>query len=95
MFLFGETQERVRNGKLILPKQFHLKKKQLLSAWKDENTLCLSDTTGVLYYMAGKNAQIQTISIDADDRIVNLDKFEQRIAQIYGRISFVEIHFSK
>lgn len=93
MFLFGQGQSVVRKGKLLLPKEFHLKKKQLFYTWRDPNTLYLSDSLGALYYAAGHENVTGTIMVDAKDRIENLDRLENYKATIKGNLTTVEIHF--
>lgn len=43
MFVFGEAKGKVINGKLVLPKEFHLKNKKLHGKWGDGSTLYISD----------------------------------------------------
>jgi hypothetical protein len=93
MFLFGQGQGLVRKGRLMLPKEFHLKHKQLFYCWKDENTLYLSDSKGALHYAASREIGTGTIKVDAKDRIDKLERFENNRATILGNLTTVEIRF--
>lgn len=95
MFLIGETTEKVINGKLYLPKEYHLKKKDLLGKWKDENTLYLSDSQQSLRFATGDNSSIFNIYVDGEDRIEIPASHEGSIVQITGCITSVELSFKK
>ncbi|MFU0828125.1 MAG: hypothetical protein ACFWTJ_11500 [Lachnoclostridium sp.] len=95
MFLIGETTNKVINGKLSLPKEYHLKKRELLGKWAGENVLYISDSEKSLNFAAGKENASQKIKVDNDDRIEVPRKFENALAEIKGCITSIEITFHK
>ena len=95
MFLTGETSERVFNGKLRLPREFHLQKKDLFCKWKNEDTLILSDSLGSLDYMAGRDKLSGKMHIGADSTIDVSKDYEGSLASIRGCVTTLEIQFSR
>lgn len=95
MFVIGETKGKVINGKVALPKEYHLRKKMIVGIWGDDCTLYLSDNDKSLYYMAGKENACFLVNLDGDDRIIIPDKYENYNVDIKGCISTVEIRFHK
>lgn len=93
MFVIGETRARVSNGKLAMPKEYHLKKKIILGKWKDEHTLYISDSEKSLNYIAGRENELIHINVDTEDRINMLKEYENLMAEIKGCISTIEITF--
>ena len=95
MFLIGETTGIVCNGKLSLPKEYHLKKRDLLGKWKDANRLYLSDSEKSLNFIAGREGSCFHARIDAEDRLEVSLEYENAFADIKGCISSVELIFHK
>lgn len=93
MFLIGEAIGKVNHGKLILPKEFHLKKSKLLGKWKNDNTLYISDNDKSLNYAAGKENIIIQIYVDSDDKISLPAHYEDNTVFIKGCITVVELNF--
>jgi hypothetical protein len=93
MFVVGEAKGKVLNGKLALPREFHLRKRKLNGKWKDSCTLYLSDNDKSLNYAAGKNNDYFTVNIDSDDNISLSEEFENNVVIIRGCISTVELEF--
>ncbi len=93
MFLIGETTGRVVNGKLELPKEYHLKKYDILGKWKGKDRLYLSDSEKSLNFIAGRESLSFQVKIDAENRIDLPREYEDVHVEIKGRISTVEIIF--
>lgn len=95
MFLIGETKSKVINGKLSLPKEYHLKKREILGKWKGLDVLYLSDAEKSLNFIAGKDSSCFHVRIDNEDRIELPREYENAFVEIKGCISTVEITFHK
>ena len=95
MFVTGEINGCVKNGKLALPKEFHLRKKRVIGKWRDEFTLYLSDNNKSLNFAAGNNNGCFLINLDSDDRIEIPEKYENYNVEIKGCISTVELVFRR
>ena len=55
MFLLGESTETVKNGKISLPKEYHLKRYTIYGKWKGKDTLYLSDSEKSLNFADRKS----------------------------------------
>lgn len=95
MFLFGETTEKVINNKLSLPKEYHLRKREILGKWKNDNTLYLSDSDKALNFIAGRDTKSFHVKVDVEDRIDLPKDFDNALVYIKGCISSVELVFHK
>lgn len=95
MFLIGETTNKVINGKLLLPKEYHLKKHDLLGKWLGDDVLYISDSEKSLNYVAGKETICHKIKIDNEDRIEVPREFDNALAEIKGCITTLEITFHR
>ncbi len=93
MFLIGETTEKVKNGKVPLPKEYHLKRYTIYGKWKGKNTLFLSDSKKALNFAAGRDTLSYLIKIDSDDRVEVPKEYENCKVDIRGRISTLELTF--
>lgn len=93
MFLIGETTGKVLNGKLALPKEYHLRRYIILGKWKGGNKLYLSDSENALNFIAGRDTLSYQVKIDSEDRIEVPKEYENAKAEIRGCISTVEITF--
>ncbi|MHB8127801.1 MAG: hypothetical protein ACYDEX_02195 [Mobilitalea sp.] len=93
MFVFGETKEKVVDGKLALPKEYHLKKRNLVGKWRDEQTLYLSDNEKSLNRIAGKRNESFIVYLDMGEKISIPDKYENFIVEIKGCITAIELVF--
>ncbi len=93
MFVIGETRGKVINGKLSLPKEYHLKKRDILAKWKGDNKLYLSDSVKSLQFATGSYSPAFTIHVDSEDRIEVPTHFENADVRIEGCISTIEISF--
>ena len=93
MFLIGETTETVRNGKVSLPREYHLKRYTIYGKWKGNNILYLSDNEKSLNFVAGRDTLSFIIKIDSEDRIEVPKEYENNKVNIKGCISTVELTF--
>ncbi|NLJ89366.1 MAG: hypothetical protein GX323_00585 [Clostridiales bacterium] len=93
MFLIGETTEKVKNGKVSLPKEYHLRRYTIYGKWKGKNTLFLSDSKKALNFAAGRDTLSFLVKVDSDDRIEVPKEYEDCRVDIKGRISTVELTF--
>lgn len=93
MFLIGETTGNVINGKLTLPKEYHLKRYNIIGKWKGKDRLYLSDSEKSLNFIAGKEPLSFQVKIDTEHRIDLSKEYEGAFVEIKGRISTVEIIF--
>lgn len=93
MFVIGETKGQVIEGKLALPKEYHIKNKSLSGKWRDEHTLYLSDNDKTLNYVAGKRNECFIVYLDGAERISIPDKYENSIVEIKGCITTIELVF--
>jgi hypothetical protein len=93
MFVIGTSTASVRNGKLVLPPAYHLKRKRILGKWKDKNTLYLSDSSKSLKYAAGSTTQEFEIDVDTEDRISLPVGYESANVEIVGCITTIELKF--
>jgi len=93
MFLVGEVKGKVSNGKLELPKEYHLKKKNILGKWLGKNKLYLSDSAHSLRFVTGDITPEISVYVDAEDRIVLPNIYENSLAEIKGCISTIEVTF--
>ncbi|HKL98692.1 MAG TPA: hypothetical protein VJZ06_02135 [Mobilitalea sp.] len=95
MFLIGEAKGKVSNGKLELPREYHLKKREILGKWKGEGVLYLSDSEKSLNFIAGRETLCFMARIDSEDRIEMPHEYENASVEIKGCISTVELTFHK
>lgn len=95
MFLTGETTAKVVNGKLALPKEYHLKRRDILGKWKGTDTLYLSDSEKSLNFIAGRETLCFQVKIDMEDRIEISNEYENAFVEIKGCISSVELIFHR
>lgn len=95
MFLIGETTGKVINRKLVLPKEYHLKRQEILGKWKGENKFYLSDSSKSLDFIAGRETKSFQVRIDSEDRIEVPIEYENALVEIKGCISSVELTFHR
>lgn len=95
MFVIGEAKGKVMNGRLSLPREYHLRKRKLLGKWKDENTLYISEDDHSLNYAVDKDALYFTVIIDSEDRIAVPEQYENNKVVIRGCISVIELQFNQ
>lgn len=93
MFLIGEVKGKVSNGKLEMPKEFHLKRKDLLGKWVGKNKLYLSDSARSLRFATGDSSPEISIYVDGEDRISLATIYENSRVEIKGCISTIEVTF--
>jgi hypothetical protein len=93
MFLVGEAKAKVLNGKLELPKEYHLKRKDLLGKWLSENKLYLSDSAHSLRFATGDISPAIKVSVDGEDRIALPTSYENSLVEIRGCVSTIEVLF--
>lgn len=93
MFVIGEANEKVSFGKLTLPKEYHLKKKDIMGKWKGEHTLYLSDSARSLRFATGDNSPEFNIHVDGEDRILLPTIYDNYIVKITGCITTIEVSF--
>jgi hypothetical protein len=95
MFLIGEAKGKVINGKLELPKEYHLKRKDLLGKWLGNNKLYLSDSAHSLRFVTGDISPAISVYVDGEDRIGLPTMYENSLVEIKGCVSTVEVTFIK
>lgn len=93
MFLIGESTETVKNGKISLPKEYHLKRYTIYGKWKGKDTLYLSDSEKSLNFATGRDTLSFLVKIDSDDRIEVAKEYENNKVDIKGCITTVELTF--
>ncbi len=93
MFLIGTTTEKVRNGKVSLPKEYHLRRYTIYGKWKNKNILYLSDSKKALNFAAGQDNLSYKVKIDSEDRAEVPKEFENTKVKIEGSISTVKLTF--
>jgi hypothetical protein len=93
MFLIGEAKGKVLNGKLELPKEYHLKRKDLLGKWLGKNRLYLSDSAHSLRFVTGDISPEISVYVDGDDRIGLPTIYENSLVEIKGCVSTIEVTF--
>ncbi|NLZ80580.1 MAG: hypothetical protein GX913_02050 [Clostridiales bacterium] len=91
MFVIGQARGKILNRKLVLPKEYHLKKKNILGIWKDKKTLYLSDSAKSLRFVSGDDTLAFNVYVDSEDRIDLPSIYENSIAEINGCITTIEI----
>lgn len=94
MFVFGEATSIVENGKLLLPKQYHLKNFQIIGSWKNKKTMYLSDNINSLHYISG-NSKCFRVTSDRTGYISLPRVYEGAIVEIKGCITAIELKFNK
>ena len=94
MFLIGETEETVKNGKVSLPRQWNLKRHTILGKWKGKNTLYLSDSEKSLNFAAGRYTLSYSVKIDSENRIEVPKEYENFKVKILGCITTVQLTFT-
>jgi hypothetical protein len=95
MFVTGEAKDKVSNGKLTLPKEYHLKKKDILGKWKGTGMLYLSDSAKSLQFITGDTSPAFIIHVDSEYRIDLPSIYEDFIVRIIGCITTIELTFTK
>lgn len=95
MFAIGEMKSEVNKGKVILPKEYQLKKKNILGKWKDKSTLYLSESKGALNFAAGIEGAVFEADIDKSERLRVPSEYEKVTVQIRGCISTIELLFKQ
>lgn len=93
MFLIGETTKTVVNGKVSLPREYHLKRYTIYGKWKGKKKLYLSDSKKSLDFVAGRDTISHQVKIDSEDRIEVPKEYEGDKVEINGCISTVELIF--
>ncbi len=93
MFVFGETNEKVINCMVALPKKFHWKNINLVGKWVNRNTLYLSDNSGSLNFTAGSAGISFVVERIGDDKILIPSKYENSTVFIKGCITTIELVF--
>lgn len=93
MFLIGETTSKVVNGKVALPREYHLKRHKIYGKWKGKNKLYLSDSEKALNFAAGRDTVNYHVKIDTEDRIEVPKEYESAKVDIKGCVSTVELTF--
>ena len=93
MFLIGETTATVKNGKVSLPKEYHLKRYTLYGKWRGKDKLYLSDSKKSLNFIAGRDTLSFLVKIDSEDRIEVPKEYEKYKVEIKGCITTVELTF--
>lgn len=91
MFLIGEAESAVHNGRIVLPAEYRLKKKRLLLMWKDDNTCFLGETKGALKFAAGTEGPVSDVEIDAENRLPLCSVEEGCRVRLRGCVSTLEI----
>lgn len=91
MFLIGEAESAVHNGRIIMPTEYRLKKKHLLLMWKDAHTCFLGETKGALKFAAGTEGPVSGVEIDAENRLPIGDGKEGCRVRLRGCISTLEV----
>lgn len=91
MFLIGEAESVICNGKIILPAEFRLKKRRLLLMWKDNFTCFLGETKGALKFAASVDGPVSDVEIDAENRLPVSSGREGQKVHLYGCVSTLEI----
>lgn len=93
MFLTGETKAEIYDNKVYLPREYHLRGKELLCKWLDDDTLILSDSEKSLDYATGRKNLYGRIRVDANSGISIPARLRGYKAVIKGNISTIEITF--
>lgn len=93
MFLIGETRETVVNGRVSLPKEYHLKRYTIYGKWKGKKKLYLSNSKKSLDFAAGRDTLSYKVKIDSEDRVEVPKEYEGGKIEIKGCISTVELTF--
>jgi len=93
MFVIGEAKGKVSNGILELPKEYHLKRKDLLGKWLGKYKLYLSDSAPSLRFATGDISPAISVYVDVEDRIVLPTIYENSHVEIKGCISTIEVTF--
>lgn len=93
MFLIGETTETVVNGKVSLPKEYHLKRYTIYGKWKGKKKLYLSNSKKALDFIAGRDTLNYQVKIDSEERVEVPKEYEGDKVEIKGCISTVELTF--
>lgn len=91
MFVTGETEVELRKGKLGLPKEFHLRNKELYGCWEREDRLVLSDNPKALTMAVGTSKDVHTYRVGNDSSIQLSKDFQDCMARIYGNVSTIDI----
>lgn len=96
MFAFGEAQSVVSGGKVRLPKEYNLRKKDrvIYAVWANEKELYLSDEAACLKTHIGKDSKIFEPSINAESCMEVPDELEGRNVTITGCITTIQVEFS-
>lgn len=97
MFVIGEAVTQVQSSKVILPKEYNLRKRgrRILGVWVGEYCLYLSDEEAPLRAKAGKDGSIIKVRVGSENQIevpVTLDHMK---VKIQGCISTIELKFTK
>ena len=95
MFVIGEAKSMVFNGKVAMPKEYHLKKRVIMGKWKNDSTLYISDSKSALNYIAGSAGDIFMVNIDTEDKIQVPGDYDKKEVMIQGCISTIELIFQK
>ncbi len=95
MFVFGETREKVIDGKVALPKEFHLRNSSLVGKWVNQNTLYLSDNNGSLNFATGTRRAGFVVERIGDDKILVPLRYDNTNVIIKGCITTIELVFVK
>ena len=91
MFLVGEVKTKVCNGKIQMPKEFHLREKELIGKWKNDETLIISDNEGAISFVAGREKTFFKIILDTELRLEVSSEYEGGDAFIKGNVSTIEV----
>ncbi|MDF2872570.1 MAG: hypothetical protein K0R05_4145 [Anaerocolumna sp.] len=95
MFAIGEIKSEVNKRKVTLPKEYRLKKKNILGKWKDKSTLYLSESKGALNFAAGIGGAVFEADIGNSEQLQLPPEYDKATVQIRGCISTIELIFKQ
>ncbi|MBR6003869.1 MAG: hypothetical protein IK068_04010 [Lachnospiraceae bacterium] len=88
VFAIGEATTLVRNGKIQMPTEYHLRKKKLFGAWVEDNVLCISDEIKAL---KARQEAIFNANVDTNHNLHIDGTFNGCKAVITGCISTIQV----
>lgn len=94
MFVIGESKAKVTNAKVVMPSEYHLKRKALYGVWVGDNLLYISDEKPPLKAKERKGMIFEPL-IDVNNRLSVPSRLENCEVKILGCISTIEISFKK
>lgn len=95
MFVIGQAKEKVYRQRVILPKEYNLRRegRKIYGVWKGNDCLYLSDEEAVLRSRTGKDGLVFRINIESENKIKVPEYLENAAVTIQGCISVIELKF--